>query len=178
MPRKLASRMKLEKYARSRMYAGIQRINAVVLLSEFLRRRLGSLFVPSPAAVVLALCNPCRTDLPRPANLERAAWALVDSEHNVGGQHRKQGIEVTVPRCGDERFRNFALPVQVGVGPRRGAPNPAARPARELPGGVRRAVDDLRDHVIEEERRRELLRETVLEPRVDERGIRLQAELA
>ena len=40
------------------------------------------------------------------------------------------------------------------------------------------AVDDLRDDVIEEERRRELLAEAMLEARVHERGIGLEPELA
>jgi hypothetical protein len=40
--------------------------SAVVLLSEFLRRRAAALLIPRPAAVVLALCNPHRTVLPRP----------------------------------------------------------------------------------------------------------------
>lgn len=43
--------------------------SAVVLLSEFLRRRVAPLLDPRPTAVVLALCNPHRTDLPRPAVL-------------------------------------------------------------------------------------------------------------
>ncbi len=43
--------------------------SAVVLLSEFLRRRVAPLLVPRPAAVVLALCNPHRTVLPRPTVL-------------------------------------------------------------------------------------------------------------
>jgi len=43
--------------------------SAVVLLSEFLRRRVAPLLTPRPAAVVLALCNPHGTVLPHPAVL-------------------------------------------------------------------------------------------------------------
>lgn len=43
--------------------------SAVALLSEFLRRRVAPLLTPPPAAVVLALCNPHRADIPRPAVL-------------------------------------------------------------------------------------------------------------
>jgi hypothetical protein len=42
---------------------------AVARLSEFLRRRLPPLLDPRPGAVVLALCNPHRTALPRPVLL-------------------------------------------------------------------------------------------------------------
>lgn len=43
--------------------------SAVARLSEFLRRHLPPLLSPRPGAVVLALCNPHRTVLPRPAAL-------------------------------------------------------------------------------------------------------------
>lgn len=43
--------------------------NAEVRLSEFLRRRVGPLLSPPPTAVVLALCNPHRTDIVRPAEI-------------------------------------------------------------------------------------------------------------
>ena len=74
--------------------------SAVVLLSEFLRRRAVALLNPRPAAVVLALCNPHRTDLPRPAVLGDLPLYYGHGDVTAWMQ-RRPGVRVWTPESVD-----------------------------------------------------------------------------
>ena len=85
--------------------------------------------------------------------------AAVDAEDDFGVQHLEQGLEVAVPRGGEERVDDLALPADIRVGDRDLALHPAPRPAGELARRLRRAVDHGSDlvegdgeHVMEYER--------------------------
>src|SRR5215207_6190050 len=84
----------------------------------------------------------------RTANLPRCARANgtpVASHHDVRIKHLEQRLEVAVARGSEEGVDDFALSVEVGVGNRDVAPDPAARAAGELACRLGGVVDDRRD---------------------------------
>ena len=88
----------------------------------------------------------------------RTASAGVDAEHDVGVEHRKQGVEVARTRGDKKGVDDLALAWQVGVGGRRCALHAAPAAARELPGRGRSPADDRGDllegdgeHVVQHE---------------------------
>ena len=83
----------------------------------------------------------------------------VGPEHDIGGEHRDERLEVAAARRGQERVHDLPLFGERGVRDRRGGAHPPAGAAGQLPGRRGRAVDDRgdllerhREHVMQDER--------------------------
>ena len=88
--------------------------------------------------------------LPRAADLCRCARnyrLAVGPEHDLRIEHHHERPEVAVPGGGEEGVHDLSLAGDLGDGRSGRSPHPAARPARELAGRLRRALNDRRDLV-------------------------------
>ena len=94
-------------------------------------------------------------------DLDRTEFArgVVDSHHYRGIEIAQQGLEVAVPRGGEERAHQTAMPRLVSMGGGVRLPDPASCSAGQLPGGDRALPQNGRDlfkrnieHVVEDKR--------------------------
>ena len=90
--------------------------------------------------------------------LRRAGRATVGPEHDVGIEHRDERVEITLAGGCEERLDDLPLGGEVCVRDRIGAAHAPARPARELPRRLGRALHDRGDllerhgeHVVQDE---------------------------
>src|SRR5262249_12497052 len=84
------------------------------------------------------------TQLPRRACRD---GVTVGAQHDVGIEYRHKSIEVAVARSSKEGLNNFSLALAIGISNCRSSANAAARSARKLSCGSRRASDDWTDFV-------------------------------